>query len=88
MTSTHASKRQLDTLPAQLREVIFPSAKKAENFVMGSAVKGRNEPSSICGVAWVIKELHEGKTLEDVASHAWRNTIDVFSLEELEKEET
>lgn len=84
MTSTHASKRHLDTLPAALREVYFPSARKPESFVSGSPVKGRNEPSAIGGVAWVVKSLHEGATLEKVASQVWKNTVDVFSLHELE----
>ncbi|KAH8119950.1 hypothetical protein DFH11DRAFT_1721846 [Phellopilus nigrolimitatus] len=84
MTSTHASERHLNILPAALREVYFPSAVKPERHVMGKMVKGRNEPCSVGGVAWVMSRLHEGVSVERVAEHAWRNTVDLFMLGELE----
>ena len=81
MTSTHASKRHLDSLPAALRGLYFPPATKAENHIPGRLVKGRNEPCAIGGVCWVVSRLHEGVTAEDVAEAAWKNTVDVFGLE-------
>ncbi|THV06012.1 Mg-dependent DNase, partial [Dendrothele bispora CBS 962.96] len=82
MTSTHASKTHLDTLPAPLRELYFPHSVKPERFVYGSPVKGRNEPCAIGGVAWVIQSLN-GVPLEKVTEKAWKNTVELFSLDEL-----
>lgn len=84
MTSTHASKSLLDGLPAVLREVYFPAATKPESYVPGKAVKGRNEPCSIGGVAWVIQQLHDSESLEEVTEAAWKNTVEVFALGEKE----
>jgi TatD DNase family protein len=56
---------------------------KPENFVYGKPIKGRNEPSSIGAVAWVIHRLNEGTTFERVTERAWKNTIELFSLHEL-----
>ncbi|EJD03713.1 uncharacterized protein FOMMEDRAFT_120893 [Fomitiporia mediterranea MF3/22] len=85
MTSTHASKRHLDSLPAALREVYFPAATKPESYVPGRPVKGRNEPCAIGGVCWVMSCLHEGVSVEDVAEAAWTNTVELFGLKCLEE---
>ncbi|TDL28189.1 Mg-dependent DNase [Rickenella mellea] len=81
MTSTHASKAHLDSLPNSLRELYFPSATKPENFVAGKPVKGRNEPMAIGGVGWVMHRILDGVSFEEVTEAAWRNTVELFSLE-------
>lgn len=83
MTSTHASKSHLDSLPPSLRQLYFPQATKPEGFVPGKPVKGRNEPCSIGGVAWVIHRLHSDVAFEKVTEKAWKNTVDLFGLTEL-----
>lgn len=83
MTSTHASKRHLDSLPASLRSIYIPPAMKPENFVAGRPVKGRNEPSTVGGVAWVMHCLHEDIPFEKVTEKAWKNTVALFGLNEL-----
>ncbi|KAK0506264.1 hypothetical protein EDD18DRAFT_1122688 [Armillaria luteobubalina] len=82
MTSTHASKPHLDTLPASLRPLYFPPATRPEQFVYGRSVKGRNEPCAVGGVAWVIHKLN-GVPFEKVTEKAWKNTAELFGLEEL-----
>lgn len=83
MTSTHASNSHLSQLPANLRALYFPQAMKPESFVYGRPVKGRNEPSAVGGVAWVVHRLNEGVPLEKVTEKAWKNTIELFGLHEL-----
>ncbi|KAI5124147.1 hypothetical protein M0805_000957 [Coniferiporia weirii] len=83
MTSTHASKWHLDSLPRSLREAYFPPAAKPERFQMGMPVKGRNEPSAVGGVAWVMQSLYEGLSMDEVAEQVWKNTVEVFALDEL-----
>ena len=83
MSSTQASKKHLDTLPASLRALYFPPSTKPESFVYGKPVKGRNEASTIGGVAWVIHRLNEGVPFDKVVEKAWKNTVDVFELREL-----
>lgn len=86
MTSTHASKAHLSSLPAPLSSLYFPQATKAESFVHGKPVKGRNEPMAIGGVAWVVHKLHEQASFEEVTKRAWRNTVELFELDELDIE--
>jgi len=83
MTSTHASKAHLNSLPASLNTLYFPQATKPESFVYGRPVKGRNEPSAIGGVAWVVHKLNEGVPFEKVTQKAWKNTVELFGLHEL-----
>ncbi|KII93770.1 hypothetical protein PLICRDRAFT_171480 [Plicaturopsis crispa FD-325 SS-3] len=83
MTSTHASKQHLDSLPASLRALYLPTATQPERFVYGKPVKGRNEPSAIGAVAWVIHKLNDGVPFERVTERAWANTVEVFGLDEL-----
>ena len=82
MTSTHASKAHLDTLPANLRNIYFPQASRSDNFVQGKPVKGRNEPIAIGGVAWVVQRLHPKVSFHEVTEIAWKNTVELFNLEE------
>ncbi|KAJ3968753.1 hypothetical protein EV361DRAFT_924419 [Lentinula raphanica] len=84
MTGAHASKVHLNTLPTHLNELYFPPSVKPEKFSPGKVVKGRNEPCSIGGVAWVIHRLHPELSFEDVVDKIWRNTVDVFGLNELD----
>jgi len=83
MTSTHASKSHLDALPVSLRSRFLPPATKPENFVPGKPVKGRNEPIAIGAVAWVIHRLNVGVPFEKVTEKAWKNTVELFQLDEL-----
>lgn len=84
MTSTHASKGRLDTLPSSLRSLYLPAAVQPEKFVRGKAVKGRNEPMAIGAVAWVIHQLNEGVPFEKITEKAWKNTVELFQLEEFQ----
>ena len=84
MTSTQASKRHLAALPPSLSSLYFPQATKPESFVPGKPVKGRNEPTAIGGVAWVIHRLNEGLPFQEVTEKAWKNTIELFGLTELQ----
>ncbi|KAJ8702396.1 hypothetical protein PTI98_001112 [Pleurotus ostreatus] len=81
-TSTHASKSHLATLPASLRALYFPPSVKPESFVRGKAVKGRNEPTAIGGIAWVMHKLL-GVPFDEVVERAWKNTVDVFGLDDV-----
>jgi len=80
MTSTHASRRHIDSLPADLRELYFPPAVRAEAFVLGGPVKGRNEPGAIGAVAWVAHKVKEEVSFQDFVDQGWRNTIELFGL--------
>lgn len=86
MTSTHASRKHIDSLPADLRELFLPRAVRAEAFVPGQPVKGRNEPSAIGGVAWVVHKVKEEVAFEEVVEQGWRNTIELFGLRELDSD--
>lgn len=83
LTATHASKAHLKNLPPNLNALYFPPATKPESFSYGKPVKGRNEPIAIGGVAWVVHQLHEGIPFEKITEKAWKNTIEVFGLDEL-----
>ncbi|KAF5374930.1 hypothetical protein D9758_000453 [Tetrapyrgos nigripes] len=83
MTSTHASKQHLDNIPDSLKQLYLPESLKPERFVYGKPIKGRNEPCSIGAVAWVCHSLN-GVPLEKVTEKAWKNTVQVFGLHELE----
>jgi len=85
MTSSHASNAHLTSLPSSLNTLYFPPAKRPEQFVPGQAVKGRNEPCAIGAVAWVIHRLHD-VPYEKVVEKAWKNTVAVFRLEELNEQ--
>ncbi|KAF8528264.1 Mg-dependent DNase [Gautieria morchelliformis] len=82
LTSTHASKAHLMSLPSSLNALYFPQAKRPEQFVLGQGVKGRNEPCAIGAVAWVMHKLHD-VPFEKVVEKTWKNTVSLFGLEEL-----
>ena len=84
MTSTQASKQHLTSLPPQLNSLYFPPATKPESFVYGSPVKGRNEPAATGGVGGVVHRLNEGVPFEKVTEKAWKNTVELFGLTELQ----
>ncbi|THH33445.1 hypothetical protein EUX98_g734 [Antrodiella citrinella] len=83
LTSTHASKSHLQSLPPALNALYFPQATKPEAFAYGKPVKGRNEPIAIGGVAWVVHKLNNGIPFEKITEKAWKNTVELFGLEEL-----
>lgn len=83
MTASHASRSHIDALPQSLRSLYFPPDNKPERFVHGKAVKGRNEPCAIGGVAWVLKQMNPNVTFERITERAWKNTVEVFGLDEL-----
>jgi TatD DNase family protein len=83
LTASHASRPHIDTLPTSLRSLYFPPDTKPERFIHGKAVKGRNEPSTIGGVAWVLHRMNEGVSFERITERAWKNTVEVFGLDEL-----
>lgn len=86
MTASHASRSHIDTLPASLRSLYFPPDAKPERFVHGKAVKGRNEPTAIGGVAWVLHRMNEDVSFERITERAWRNTVGLFGLDELKSD--
>ncbi|KAG9084502.1 hypothetical protein FRC06_004055, partial [Ceratobasidium sp. 370] len=57
-----------------------------EKFIEGRAVKGRNEPCAIGGVAWVVASLNNCE-LEDVSRATWNNSVEMFNLHELMDEQ-
>ena len=81
-TSGHASKGLLDTLPPDLRDVYLPAATKPEKFQAGKPVKGRNEPTAIGAVAWVLCQLHD-VSMQELTEQVWENTVKVFDLQGL-----
>jgi TatD DNase family protein len=84
MTSTHTSKKYLDGLPSELKARYIPQATQPERFVRGKPVKGRNEPCTIGGVAWVVHKAMGLASFEELTQHAWDNTVRVFKLHDLE----
>ncbi|KAK7064361.1 deoxyribonuclease tatd [Favolaschia claudopus] len=80
MTGGHSSKQYLSSLSPALKDSYFPPSTKSENFVLGKAVKGRNEPCSVGSVAWVLSILQD-MPLETVTETAFKNTVDLFALD-------
>ena len=72
-------------LPANLCELFLPQAMQPEAFVPGRPIKGRNEPSAVGGVAWVVHKVKE-VPFEEIVEQGWRNTIEVFGLSELARD--
>lgn len=58
----------------------FKTVKK-EKWVEGAMVKGRNEPCMIERVAKIVAGI-KGVSVEEVCEAAWRNTVNVFGIEE------
>jgi len=84
MNNTHASKAHLNTLPAVLQGAFLSSSIKPERWAQGKAVKGRNEPAAIGGVAWVLHRLLN-VPFDALVETTWKNTVEMFSLTELEQ---
>ncbi|TFK36871.1 hypothetical protein BDQ12DRAFT_686011 [Crucibulum laeve] len=84
ITSTHASKKYIDKMPAALHDQYFPPTRKPEKFTTGISVKGRNEPVTIGGIAWVVSCLL-GISFEEISKLIWKNTVDTFNLETVGK---
>lgn len=82
LTSTHASRKHLSSLPQYLSSLFSPPAKRPEQFLMGHPVKGRNEPSAIGNVAWVVHELY-GIPFEELVEQVWKNTVQLFDLQDV-----
>ena len=83
MTASHASRPHINALPQSLRSLYFPPDTKPERFVRGKAVKGRNEPCAIGGVAWILQRMNQDVTFERITERVWKNTVEVFGLDEL-----
>ena len=81
-TSGHASKGFLDSLSPDLRDLYLPAANKPEKFQAGKPVKGRNEPTAIGAVAWVLCQLHN-VSMQELSEQVWENTVKVFDLQGL-----
>ncbi|RYP03811.1 hypothetical protein DL765_010386 [Monosporascus sp. GIB2] len=60
----------------------FPSVKK-EKWTTGAMVKSRNEPCTIERVAKVVAGI-KGVAVEEACEAAWRNTVAVFDLGDVE----
>lgn len=84
MTSTQASRSFIAALPPALSSLYFPQDTKPEKFVYGKPVKGRNEPSAIGGVGWVVSQV-QGTSFETLTEQVWKNTVELFGLTELEQ---
>ncbi|KAG8527882.1 uncharacterized protein KY384_006798 [Bacidia gigantensis] len=56
---------------------------KKEKWERGKMVKGRNESCAIGQVAWVVARV-KGVEVKEVAEAAWRNSIRMFGLGEIE----
>lgn len=83
MRPSHSSWSLLDDLPTETRNIYLPRSVKPERYKEGTPVLGRNEPAAIGGVAWVMHKLLD-VTFEDLTEQAWKNTVGVFALGELE----
>lgn len=57
----------------------MPPRKKRDKFEMGVMVKERNESCTIERVAMIVAGL-KGVSVEEVASHAWKNSTEMFRL--------
>ncbi|CAD6942588.1 unnamed protein product [Tilletia controversa] len=77
---THASNPALQAWKdanADLSALAYPPTSKKEKWKAGTAVKGRNEPASLAGVAAVVAAL-KGVSLEEVARHTTANAKWLF----------
>ncbi|KAL6707946.1 hypothetical protein ACN47E_003620 [Coniothyrium glycines] len=75
MRPSHASAKYLKDAPP------LPKAVKKEKFIMGSMVKGRNEPATIPHVAYAIAQIKD-IPVEEVCDAAWLNSVKMFGLGE------
>lgn len=58
----------------------LPASKKKDKFEIGRMVKERNESCSLERIAFVVAGL-KGISVEEVAGHAWRNSVSMFRLQ-------
>jgi len=75
MRPSHAGSQYLKDAPP------LPKAVKKEKWHPEAMVKGRNEPCAISNVAWAVAGI-KGIPVEEVAEHAWKNSIRMFGLGE------
>lgn len=71
----HKNQKQEPLIPDRFKVV------KKEKWEEGAMVKGRNEPCTIERVATIVAAI-KGVSVEAVCEAAWRNSIQVFGLEE------
>jgi TatD DNase family protein len=83
MTSTHASKKHVDTLPEAMKDIYLPKATQPERFTRGKPVKGRNESCSIGAVVWVVHKVMGNTTFEDISLRSYENTVRIFALHDI-----
>jgi len=79
---THASYAHLEAFAkscSQLYALYSPVRVKPEKWAENAAVKGRCEPCHIGQVAAVVAQL-KGMRLEELASQAFQNSVDLFRL--------
>ncbi|KAL2265186.1 hypothetical protein VTJ83DRAFT_6286 [Remersonia thermophila] len=57
---------------------------KKEKWEQGAMVKGRNEPCTIERVAKIVAAI-KGVSVEEVCEAAWKNTVKVFGLDEIQE---
>lgn len=81
---SHASSKVLKEAQEMLDmigEVPRTAAVKKERWVKGKMVKSRNEPAATALVA-VVVAMVKGITLEEVCEAAWKNSVELFGLDE------
>lgn len=79
---THASYAHLEAFSKarpELHAMYSPTRVKPEKWVQNSAVKGRCEPCHIGQVAAVVAQL-KGMPLEELAAHAFQNSVRLFQI--------
>ena len=81
ITSSHASHRYLPKsvpTPVQTQNSLYiPRVNKAEKFIAGSGVKGRQEPADVVVIAHVVAAIRR-ESVKDVTRAAWRNSCTLF----------
>ncbi|CEH18594.1 TatD-related DNase [Ceraceosorus bombacis] len=80
--ATHASAKHIDAFKKRhpdLAELYYPASAKKEKWDAAKAVKSRNEPCGIGGIAAVVAAVL-GKTLEEVVHAAEQNSRWLFRI--------
>lgn len=74
ITASHASHRYLtDLVPGSS----IPRVNKAEKFVRGQGVKGRQEPADVVLIAHVVAAVRK-ESVDEVVAAAWHNSCSLF----------
>lgn len=81
MRASHASAKYKDDAPE------LPKPVKKEKWTSDSMIKGRNESASIVHVAHVIAKV-KGISTAEVCQAAWKNSIKMFGLGEIQEQQT